>query len=1092
MPEDPKKEKNYEIEREGTEVNLIIKWKDPTSYPSIENNPLCMDDTVNKLMETGSVTTIIFEAERNYIYPLTQAKLMNELASLFIKLVKEKKVLSIELISEKCRKVIPDYVVKVREIINTLKSDPIGAYLIALRHYRTIRSRLKITEGESERKCVTEYAAIIEDIVKDIAGLKIIRLIKDKLPGYKVGDRELYTVVFEPIIKPNFMYTRLISEPPMRAEEIDSYRVGENDVVVYELPDKIRYVYHIVPPEFKLDENDYTLLDEARQIMVKFKPRREEFVNPTRMREVFFNIGKDLVEELARNNEIKMSYKKIEKLARILMRLTVGFGLIEVLLEDEKVEDIYVNAPVGSTPIIFKHSIHGECETNIYPNIKEAKAWASRFRMLSGRALDEANPVLDTELETKKARARVAVIQKPLSPTGLAFTFRRHRERPWTLPLFMKVGMITPLSAGLISFLIDGARPMLVAGTRGSGKCLTGDSLVQLAGGSLKPIKELVDNVLLINSERTDDGFIGVPEKPIKVLTMNTGNLCFEEKEVKAVYKRKYLTDVIEVMTRSGRKVRVTPEHPFYTIKNGVLTEVFAEQIKKKDFITVPEILRTPLNLLEKYKRRMKLINAVTNEKSGFNYACINKNTLLKVHLSRPVKMPEFMDFISDSHVNKSKLMFTNSDDSLRNYYEKTGFSHEVKNVKVIPNISKPLKELYKGLFMKNLKGDFEGICNPSKKKLKEILNTFERRIIELNSLKSNELSRFKTIIENLRILAGSEVFFDEVVSVDRVINDEGYVYDLEVEGTHNFIANNIVVHNTSLLQSLLIEIMRRYRIIVIEDTLELPINYMRNIGYNIVSMKVRSAIVGSKSELSAADGIRTSLRLGDSSLIMGEIRSTEAKALYEAMRVGALANVVAGTIHGDSAYGVFDRVVNDLEVPRTSFKATDIIMIANKIRDPSGLREVRKLVDITEIRKDWEEDPVREHGFVTLMTYDSKSNKLVPTRDLLEGESEVLKSIAGRVREWAGNWDAVWENINLRTRTKELIKDYAEKSGVMELYEADFMVEANDAFHKIFDRLSSEMGYPETKDVLRLYEAWLKEKVKVFRKEMDLSGKEN
>ncbi len=751
-------EKDYVIEREGTEVNLIIKWKDPTSYPSLENNPVAMENTVNKIIEAGSVTSVIFEAERNYIYPLAQAQLLNELAALFIKLVKEKRVLSIDVLSEKCRKVVPEYLVKIREIVGMLKSDPIGAYLTGLRHFRTVRSRLKMAK-EGQKKCLAEYAAIIEGIVNDIGNLKMIKLVKDKLPGYKVGDRELYTVIFEPIIKPNFMYTRLISEPPMRAEIIDSYRVGENDIAIYELPNKIRYLYHIIPPEYKLDEVDYALLDEARQIMVKFKPRREEFINPQRMREVFFNIGKDLIEELARNKDIKMSYKKVEKLAKILMRLTVGFGLIEVLLEDEKVEDIYVNAPVGASPIIFKHAIHGECETNIYPNLKEARAWASRFRMLSGRPLDEANPVLDTELETKKVRARVAVIQEPLSPKGLAFAFRRHRERPWTLPLFMKVKMFPALAAGLLSFLVDGARTMLVAGTRGSGK--------------------------------------------------------------------------------------------------------------------------------------------------------------------------------------------------------------------------------------------------------------------------------------------------------------------------------------TSVLQSLLIEIMRRYRIITIEDTLELPVNYMRNIGYNVVSMKVRSAIVGSRSELSAADGIRTSLRLGDSSLIVGEIRSEEAKALYEAMRIGALANVVAGTIHGESAYGVFDRVVNDLGVPRTSFKASDIIMIANKLRDPSGLREVRRLTEITEIRKDWEEDPLREHGFVTLMTYDSKKGELVPTRSLLDGESEVLKSVAGRVKEWAGNWDAVWDNINLRARVKKMIVDYAEKTGIDELYEADFVVEANDAFHKIFSKLTSEVGYPESSDVLRLYEDWLKQRIREFRKEM-------
>jgi uncharacterized integral membrane protein len=38
------------------------------------------------------------------------------------------------------------------------------------------------------------------------------------------------------------------------------------------------------------------------------------------------------------------------------------------------------------------------------------------------------------------------------------------------VPLFIKYKMITPLGAGLISFLVDGTRTMLIAGTRSSGK----------------------------------------------------------------------------------------------------------------------------------------------------------------------------------------------------------------------------------------------------------------------------------------------------------------------------------------------------------------------------------------------------------------------------------------------------------------------------------------------------------------------------------------------------------------------------------------------------------------------------------------------
>ena len=179
---------------------------------------------------------------------------------------------------------------------------------------------------------------------------------------------------------------------------------------------------------------------------------------------------------------------------------------------------------------------------------------------------------------------------------------------------------------------------------------------------------------------------------------------------------------------------------------------------------------------------------------------------------------------------------------------------------------------------------------------------------------------------------------------------------------------------------------------ITIEDTLELPTRSLRNLGYNIQPMKVASAMTKGTSEVPADEGIRTTLRMGDSCLIVGEVRSTEARALYEAMRVGALANVVAGTIHGDSPDGVYDRVVNDLNVPKTSFKATDVIIVANPIRSADGLHRWRRVTQISEVRKHWDQDPLLENGFVDLLKYESKNDQLEPTADLINGEIEVLK----------------------------------------------------------------------------------------------------
>jgi uncharacterized membrane protein (DUF2068 family) len=272
---------------------------------------------------------------------------------------------------------------------------------------------------------------------------------------------------------------------------------------------------------------------------------------------------------------------------------------------------------------------------------------------------------------------------------------------------------------------------------------------------------------------------------------------------------------------------------------------------------------------------------------------------------------------------------------------------------------------------------------------------------------------------------------------------------------------------------------MRRSRIITIEDTLELPVDALRKLGYNVQSMKVASALTRGTTEVSADEGIRSTLRLGDSSLIVGEVRSVEARALYEAMRVGALANVVAGTIHGDSPYGVFDRVVNDLGVPRTSFKATDLIVVANPVRSPDGIHRYRRVTQITEVRKLWEEDPLTENGFVDLFKYDPQVDALVPTNDLLRGDSDVIKSVAGSVKEWAGNWDAVWDNIQLRAKVKETLVATANKLKNFDLLEASFYIRANDEFHRISEQVREEVGVLDSQRIFFQWNEWLKNAVR-------------
>ncbi|MGV8151262.1 MAG: ATPase, T2SS/T4P/T4SS family [Candidatus Woesearchaeota archaeon] len=753
---------SYDIAHEGDETILRLDYDHSLEVPSIEDSESCMSDTIDKLVSNRNVTKIVFNQKRDYEYDYHQTRLLVEVAKVYAHLVKQKSLFNYSSLTMNAQNQVvlrgaqEKYAELQKLVFNMLKKDPVGTYVELKRIIRRDKIELDKSLVAGYSTMLSRYIQTLTYIAKLLESTKLIDASKPFIAGLEPGDRSVYRRIFTPNIKPDFMFTKMMSSYPKGSEELENYNVRNSDIIIFKLAHNVQNLYHITPPEFKLEEEKYELLDLARKIMSEHKPDKQEFVDPARMREVFMNVGRDLIAELAEYKNIKLKNSEIEELARILVRYTVGFGIIEALLEDDKIQDITINSPMGQVPVFIVHQDYDYCRTNLIPTFRDAESWASKLRMLSGRPLDEANPVLDTEiLIPGTANARVGVISPPLNPSGLAYAFRRHRDKPWTFSLFIKNGMMNAQAAGLMSFLIDGARTMLVAGTRSAGK--------------------------------------------------------------------------------------------------------------------------------------------------------------------------------------------------------------------------------------------------------------------------------------------------------------------------------------SSLLGSVMVEVMRKYRMISIEDTLELPGASLRKLGFNIQQMKVSSALSKGSSEISAEEGIRTTLRLGDSCLFVGEVRSTEAKSLYEAMRIGALANVVAGTIHGDSPYGVYDRVVNDLNVPKTSFKATDIIVVANPIRSADGLHRWRRITQITEVRKKWENDPVLEKGFVDLMKYNSKTDQLELSEDLMNQDSDIIKSIAENVKEWSGNWDAVWDNIQLRSKNYQALVDISKKLNNSDLLEARFAVEANDQFHKISDTVKEEIGAMDSKRIFFEWNEWLKKSAKAY-----------
>jgi len=623
---------------------------------------------------------------------------------------------------------------EIKSIIDISYNDPV----VALLRLEEILKR-KESSDKNCKECWENHRSIISEMASKAD-------FKQRIMEKKIDSDLFYTNYIRPYVRPGFIDSYIQLEPPPDAIFLESYEVQRKggrpiNISLYLLGTRPEKLYFVVPPEYDLPRTELYLLEKVRASLSRHRPKDSSFMDVEAAREYFQRLGKQVLIKLVKEYNLDFNADRIDYLADIFARYTAGFGILEDILSDARIQDIYVNAPVTNNPLHLV--LDGEEYTsNVYLSIGDIDALASRFRTLSGRAFSEASPVLDMDLGNY--HTRVAAISNPLTPHGIAFALRKHRQKPWTLAHFIDNGMISPLAAGFLSFLIDGQASLLIAGSRGSGK--------------------------------------------------------------------------------------------------------------------------------------------------------------------------------------------------------------------------------------------------------------------------------------------------------------------------------------TSLLTALMLEIPQRFRILTIEDTAEIPVAHLQKIGYKIQSLITKSISSGSGStEIDPTDALRTALRLGESVLVLGEVRGVDAKVLFEAMRVGAAGNLIMGTIHGSTTRDVYERVVYDIGVPATSFKAVDSVLIAAPIRAEGGIERKRRVTQISEITKaGWTTDPDPDEIFQDVMLYNTARDELAST-DLLDmGQSQVIRSIAGK---WGITVEKALQNIKLRTEIKQTMVNYSNDN--KDLLEASATRDANNAFWMLLEESKIRKKEVDYQDIRKKWMKW-------------------
>ena len=452
---------------------------------------------------------------------------------------------------------------------------------------------------------------------------------------------------------------------------------------------------------------------------------------------------------------------------------------------------------------------------------------------------------------------------------------------------YVKMGQYTSLSNPIF---LDVARShvILVSGKRGSGKCLDGETLITLSDGSQMPIKNLQNN-------------------KEKILSLNN-KLKIEEVEKNDFFERE-VTKLLKIKLRSGKEIKLTPEHPLLTIKgwqpvqelkigsriatprkfenfgkeimeeykikilsyliaeghtrkswvlfsNGddLLINDFKESIKKFDKELQVEVHSKPQcyrvanknnrysfkeNPVKKWLKSLECYGYYSKEKwipqevfkltkenlilflnrlfscdgsiyknesrNGWevDYSSSSKKLIYQVH-SLLLKFGILSKIREKKTKCNGKLfdsyeLILNPENTIK-FIEAIGFYgekakkqeqclKEIGEIKRNPNIDTIPKEIWETYKPKNWAaiGRFVGYKHPKAMRERVHYSPSRQTLFQIAEAEQNNA---------LYLLATSDIFWDEIVSME--ISEGNFkVYDISVPTNHNFVANDIIVHNS-------------------------------------------------------------------------------------------------------------------------------------------------------------------------------------------------------------------------------------------------------------------------------------------------------
>lgn len=196
------------------------------------------------------------------------------------------------------------------------------------------------------------------------------------------------------------------------------------------------------------------------KLIVELERKRIQVSDESRVR----STTEEIFSEVMTQEAVTLTRTERSSLLETIMAEIMGYGPIQILLNDDSVSEIMINGPkrvyverkgrLTREPITFQDNDH-------------VMRIIERIVAPLGRRVDESSPLVDARLPDG---SRVNIVIPPIALNGPTVTIRKFSKKPLTIENLIAFGSMTRPIANFLEACVKARLNVVVSGGTGSGK----------------------------------------------------------------------------------------------------------------------------------------------------------------------------------------------------------------------------------------------------------------------------------------------------------------------------------------------------------------------------------------------------------------------------------------------------------------------------------------------------------------------------------------------------------------------------------------------------------------------------------------------